>query len=161
MSYRLKEINEKMDGLKTFFINQDLQINENNVKAVLNKLLELKAILKNIDNNIHFLSYFAANSFLKEKHDVEIDLDKATGQGGLDIEVGDIVGEIKTTSPCGNGDFGANQKDHIKKDLERLDLSFAKHKYFFVIDEETEQILRRKYSKSYPSVKIVNLLKDT
>jgi hypothetical protein len=158
MSFKLREINNKMSDLKTFFTNNDLDINENNIKDVLGSFLELKAIMKNMDNSVHFLAYFAANSFLKKKHGVEIDLNKATGGGGLDIEVGDIVGEIKTTVPCGNGDFGANQKDNIKKDLERLELSFAKHKYFFIIDEETERILLRKYSRSYPSVTIVNLL---
>lgn len=157
MTYRLREINKKMEDLRTFFINQDLQINENNVKTVLNKLLELKAILKNIDNNIHFLAHIAASSFLKERHGVEIDLDKAVGQSGLDIEAENIVGEIKTTTPCSQNDFGANQKDNIKKDLERLEQSLAKHKYFFVIDNKTERILRQKYSKNYPSVSIINL----
>ena len=106
------------------------------------------------------MASIAANSYLKEKHGIEIDLGKAPGEGGLDIEVGDVVGEIKTTVPCGNGDFGAAQKDHIKSDLERLELSFAKHKYFFVIDKEAERILRRKYSSKYPSVTIVNLLES-
>lgn len=143
---------------ENIFSTQKLVIKEDNIQNMLRKFLELKAIMKNIDNNVHFLVSIAANSYLKEKHGIEIDLEKAPGEGGLDIEVRDIVGEIKTTVPCGNGDFGAAQKDHIKSDLERLELSFAKYKYFFVIDREAERILRRKYGSKYPSVTIVNLL---
>jgi len=37
--------------------------------------------------------------FLKNKHDVDIDLNKAVGSSGLDIELEQVVAEIKTTSP--------------------------------------------------------------
>lgn len=160
MSYRLKEINNKMADLRTFFASQDLQINANNVKTVLTKFLELKTVMGNIHGNIHFLARYAAYSFLKEKHGVEIDLDKPEGQSGLDIEEEEIVGEIKTTIPYPDNDFGAKQRDGITEDLERLEESFVKHKYFFVIDDETERILRQKYNKKYPSVTIINLLKE-
>ena len=160
MSYRLKEINNKMAHLRTFFASQDLQINENNVKTVLTKFLELKTVMGKIHGNIHFLARYAAYSFLKEKHGVEIDLDKPEGQSGLDIEEEEIVGEIKTTIPYHDNDFGAKQRDGITEDLERLEESFVKHKYFFVIDDETERILRQKYNKKYPSVAIINLLKE-
>jgi len=156
--WRLREINKKMENLKAFFLENDLAIKEDNVKSVLRNFLELKTIMKNIDNNFHYLASLAPKSYLKSKHGVEISLEKATGEGGLDIETGDVVGEIRTTVPCGKGDFGANQKINIRKDLTRLKLSKAKHKYFFVIDKQAEHILRRKYSKNYPAVTIVNLL---
>ena len=149
-----------MAHLRTFFASQDLQINENNVKTVLTKFLELKTVMGKIHGNIHFLARYAAYSFLKEKHGVEIDLDKPEGQSGLDIEEEEIVGEIKTTIPYHDNDFGAKQRDGITEDLERLEESFVKHKYFFVIDDETERILRQKYNKKYPSVAIINLLKE-
>jgi hypothetical protein len=76
MSWRLTEINKKMEDMKTFFATQDLSIDKNNVRNVLGKFLELKAIMKNIDNNFHFLATIAANQYLKEKHGIEIDLEK-------------------------------------------------------------------------------------
>ena len=160
MSIKVVEINKKLDDLSKFFIRETLQIGEDNVRVVLSKLIELKGILGNIDNDIHFLASFMANSFLKEEHGIEIDLDKPEGQSGLDIEVEDIAGEIKTTIPYHDKDFGANQKTHILKDLERLELSSANYKYFFVIDSRTEKILKQKYSKKYPSVRIINLLTE-
>ena len=70
------------------------------------------------------------------------------------------MAEIKTTIPHKLNDFGAAQKKEIKKDLERLEYSSEAHKYFFVVNANTERILRAKYSKEYPSVEIVNLLKQ-
>jgi hypothetical protein len=161
MIIKLLDIEKKMNELKKYFITEDVQIRENNVKNVLSKLIKLKKILGNLDNDIHFLASFMANSYLKEKHGLEIDLSKPEGKSGLDIEVGDIAGEIKTTFPYYDKDFGANQRKNIIKDIERLELSPAKYKYFFVIDNKTERILRQRYCKKYPSVKIINLSTST
>ena len=147
-----------MLDLKTFFAKQDLQVNENNVKAIIAKFIELKNVMGNIHGNIHFLARYAAYSFLKKKHKIQIDLVKPEGQSGLDIDEKDVVGEIKTTIPYHDNDFGAKQREGIIDDLERLQKSTKRFKYFFVIDNETERILLQKYSKNYPSVVIVNLL---
>jgi len=119
-----------------------------------------KEIIGNIDMDIHFLTSYLANSFLGKRHGVTIDMTKAVGSSGMDIELEQVVAEIKTTTPYLENDFGARQKETIKKDLERLENADKKHKYFFVIDDKTEQILKQKYSKHYPSVKIVNLLDE-
>lgn len=160
MSDKFKEINSKMLDLRNFFATQDLQVNENNAKTILSKFIELKTVMGNIHGNIHFLARYAAYSFLKKKHGVEIDLVKPEGQSGLDIEEKDIVGEIKTTIPYHDNDFGAKQREGIIDDLERLQKSTKMFKYFFVIDNETERILHRKYSKNYPNVVIINLLRE-
>jgi len=160
MTDRLDSINRKMDRLRTFVLNEDLQIKGGDVKTALTKLLKLKECIGNIGNDLHFLTKYLADSFLKEKHGVTIDLTTPDGSGGLDIELDKIVGEIKTTIPYLENDFGAAQKREIKRDLERLENSPEKYKYFFVIDGKTERILKQKYSKHYPSVKIVNLLKE-
>lgn len=160
MAYSLREIGKKMEKLRAFLMNEDLKVKDTDLRNALVKLLELKKIIGNIDNDIHFLTSYLANAFLKKNHDVTIDLTKAVGSAGLDIELEEIVGEIKTTIPYLKNDFGAKQKENIKKDLERLEESDKKHKYFFVIDNNTEMILKQKYSKHYPSVKIVNLLSE-
>lgn len=160
MTHRLDEVNKKMARLKTFFSSQDLQIRDNDVRTVLKTFLELKRCFKNINNDIHFLAYYLANTFLKNRHSVTIDLTKATGSAGPDIELEEIVAEIKTTIPLLENDFGAKQKEEIRKDLERLENSTEKYKYFFVIDDETERIARQKHGEHYPSVRIVNLLRE-
>ena len=160
MANRLDSINRKMDRLRAFVLNEDLRIKDGGVKTALTKLLKLKECIGNIGNDLHFLTRHLADSFLKEKHGVTIDLTTPDGGAGLDIELDEIVGEIKTTIPYLENDFGAAQKREIKKDLERLENSPEKYKYFFVIDGKTERILKQKYSKHYPSVKIVNLLKE-
>jgi len=160
MVHNLDEINKKIRRLRTFLAKEDLQIEDGKVRDALTKLLELKEIIGNIDMDIHFLTSYMANSFLKKKHGLTIDLSKAVGSSGLDIDLEEIVGEIKTTIPYHENDFGAQQKDSIRKDLERLEENKKKHKYFFVIDSKTESILKRKYSEHYPSVEIVNLLRE-
>jgi len=158
MFQSIDSTNRKMDRLKTFIINEDLHIRNGDVKTALIKFLKLKEHIGNIGNDLHFLASCLASSFLKERHHVTIDLTKAAGRAGLDIKSEEIVAEIKTTIPYLENDFGAAQKREIRKDLERLENSPEKHKYFFVVDDRTERILRHKYSKNYPSVKIVNLL---
>lgn len=155
----LKSINNKTKKLIEFLDNHSIQLDSENVSNVIQNFLELKNILGNLDMDIHFLAAHLANSFLKKEHQKSIDLSKPVGSSGLDVELPEIVGEIKTTRPYCEKDFGAKQKETIRKDLDRLENSDKKFKYFFVIDTKTEQILKEKYRKDYPSVKIVNLLK--
>ena len=49
-----------------------------------------------------------------------VDFSKPPGSAGLDIELEDVVAEIKTTIPHKPHDFGAAQKKEMRKDLERL-----------------------------------------
>ena len=98
-AYRLAEIDRKMSKLKEFFATANLHISDGNIRTVLNKFLELKKHIGNFDNDIHFLASCLANSFLNNKHGARIDLDKAAGSAGLDMELEDIVAEIKTTIP--------------------------------------------------------------
>ncbi len=161
MSYSIVGINKKIERIKSFIETENLHIQDGNIKTAVIKWMELKEIVGNMGNDIHYLTLHLANSFLKAKHNVSVDLGKPPGSAGLDIELEDIVAEIKTTIPHLAHDFGAAQKREIKKDLDRLELSSAKHKYFFVVNHKTEQIVKTKYLMNYPSVKVVNLLKET
>jgi len=154
-------INDKIKRLGFLLSSEDLHVEDTNVREALTKFLKLKEITGNIDMDIHFLVSCLAKSFLKNRHNVDIDLSKPVGSAGLDIELEQVVAEIKTTIPYGKNDFGANQKESIEKDLRRLEGSKKKYKYFFVIDNKTEKILKQKYSRNYPSVLIFNLLKES
>lgn len=160
MPYNLDSINKKIKRLETFLSNEDLHVRDTTIRIALMKFLRLKEIIGNINMDIHFLASYLANSFLTKRHGVTIDMAKAVGSSGMDIELEQVVAEIKTTVPYLEDDFGAKQKETIRKDLERLENADKKHKYFLLTDDKTEQILKRKYSKHYPSVKIVNLLNE-
>ena len=160
MSYSLAGINKKVERIKQFVLVEDMQVRDDDIKSAVIKFMKFKECIGNMGNDIHYLASHLANSYLKKNHDVTIDLNRPSGRAGLDIELDEIVGEIKTTIPHKPHDFGAAQKREIKKDLERLDLSSEKHKYFFVIDSNTERILKSKYMKKYPSVRVINLLKE-
>jgi hypothetical protein len=149
-----------MRKLRVFLANEELHVKDDDIRSVLAKLLKMKEIIGNLDMDIHFFASCLAESFLKKKHNITIDLNKAVGSSGLDIELEEIIAEIKTTTPYLENDFGAKQKETIMKDLKRLENSDEKHKYFFVVDGKTDKILKQKYSKHYPSVEIVNLMNE-
>jgi hypothetical protein len=161
MSYSIPGINQKVERIKKFVSSEDFQVINGDIRTAVIKFMEFKEVVGNIGNDIHYLALHLANSFLKEKHCATVDFSKPPGSPGLDIELDDIAAEIKTTIPHLPNDFGAAQKREIKKDLERLEFSSEKNKYFFVVDNHAERILRAKYARDYPSVKIVNLLKET
>ena len=161
MSYSITGINQKVERIKSFVLSEDFQVVNGDIKNAVTKFMGFKEVVGNIGNDIHYLALHLANSFLKDKHGGSVDFSKPPGSAGIDIELEDIVGEIKTTIPHLPNDFGATQKREIKKDLERLELSSEKNKYFFIVNNHAERILRAKYAREYPSVKIVNLLKET
>ena len=67
MSWRLREINKKMEDLKTFFAKEDLVIDVNNVQSVLRKFLELKAIMKEYRQQLSFLGFNRCQFLLEGK----------------------------------------------------------------------------------------------
>jgi hypothetical protein len=158
MSYSIARINQKVERIKKFVSSEDFQVVNGDIRTAVIKFMEFKEVVGNTGNDIHYLALHLANSFLKEKHGKSVDFSKLPGSAGLDIELDDIAAEIKTTIPHLSNDFGAAQKREIKKDLERLEFSYKKNKYFFIVDNHAERILRAKYAHIYPSVKIVNLL---
>jgi hypothetical protein len=161
MSYSIAGINKKVERIKQFILNEDMQVRDGDVRQAVIKFMEFKEVAGNMGNDIHYLTLHLANSFLKNKHGLTVDLSKPPGSAGLDIELEDVVAEIKTNIPHKPNDFGAAQKREIKKDLERLELASEKHKYFFVVNDRAERILKAKYVHDYPSVEVVNLLRDT
>jgi hypothetical protein len=161
MKYSIGKINEKLGAIKQLLVLEDFALQEDNIKAAVGMLMEFKETVGNIGNDIHYLALCLANDFLFEKHGLTVNFSKPPGSAGIDIELEDIVAEIKTTIPYTRNDFGAAQKREIRKDLERLELASEEHKYFFIVDKRAERILKQKYCQDYPSVKLVNLLTAT
>lgn len=54
-------------------------------------------------------------------------------------------------------DLGAKQKESFKHDFDKLNKTPAKHKFFFVTDTATFEVMQRKYASQIPEVKIVLL----
>ncbi len=87
---------------------------------------------------------------------------KAQGAPGLDIDERTIeghrvIGEIKTTTPYAGSDLGAQQRAMFEKDFAKLNKEDAPHKFFFVTDRATFQVVKRKYHTRIPGVTVVLL----
>lgn len=87
---------------------------------------------------------------------------KPQGAPGLDIDAKTIdgervVGEIKTTTPYHGHDLGAAQKLTFVKDFRKLEEAVAVHKFFFVTDEATFDVVQRRYLDQLPGSTVVLL----
>jgi hypothetical protein len=116
-------------------------------------LKNVKTIIGHLYNKVSFTACLLAKEFLVKEHSgVDFDAaEKMQSAPGLDIDTRDsnnnrIIAEIKTTEPCKENDFGAQQKESIKKDLKKLKENEADHKYFFVTNKRSLQIINEKYS---------------
>jgi len=126
---------------------------------------EIKDIIGNWNNNLSFLACILAKQYLVNKSLIQDKdwntADKPQGARGLDIDLNlkdkRIIGEIKTTYPYKDSDLGANQKESFEKDFEKLAKNSADYKFFFVTEEKTYEIVKRKYNSMLHGVTIVLL----
>jgi hypothetical protein len=107
-----------------------------------------------------------AKNYLAQRFDIkEFDISiKPQGAPGLDIDLKTanderIIGEIKTTVPYSGAksDLGAKQKETFKHDFDKLNTTAAHHKFFFVTDRATFEVVQRRYIEQIPGVKVVLL----
>ena len=115
MSYSIIGINKKVERIKQFVLNEKMQVIDGDVWQAVIKFMEFKEVVGNTGNDIHYLTLHLANSFLKNKHGLTVDFSKPPGSAGLDIELEDVVAEIKTTIPHKPNDFGAHKKRRVRK----------------------------------------------
>ena len=167
LSY-LKQIVGRVSSLSNYISDQGLVINdEKDPKEIFRKVSDIKRLLGNNDNNLSFIACLFAKQYLLEtaKHIFDYDVgEKPQGAKGLDIDIFPntpekrIIGEIKTTTPYGKNDLGGEQRKSFLKDFRKLNSTNAKHKYFFVTDQSTYDIVLKKYKKELDDeVKIVLL----
>lgn len=131
----------------------------------LHYLSGVKRALGNLNNDLSFVATLLVKDYLRGRFEIR-DFDaagKPQGATGIDIEArtaqGDsVVGELKTTIPYQPG-FGAAQRTAILKDLTRLATSTARHRFMFVIDPASFQILCGKgFASRAPGVEVVDLV---
>lgn len=127
-------------------------------------LAELRLIQGNLSNDVSFAATLLARDFLAAKFGIVFDAaSKPQGASGIDIiastSCGErIVAEIKTTVPYRAADLGANQQKSFQRDFEKLARADARHKFLFVTDARTFDVLRKpKYQAQLTGVQIINL----
>ena len=126
----------------------------------------IKSIQGNMNNDVSFISTLLAKDYLNKQFDIESydAAEKPQGAPGLDIDLINkscerIVAEIKTTVPYNGNDFGAQQKKMIMKDLTKLNDADAIHKFMFVTEDDTFNILcKTSYEDKIAGIKLVQLL---
>ena len=128
-------------------------------------LTAIKRIQGNSHNDVSFVATLMAKRYLQQRFDLrEFDAAaKPQSAPGLDIDVRTssderVVGEIKTTIPYGRDDLGAQQKTTFRKDFAKLRDAVADHRFMFVTEPATYEILlKTRYLDQLRGVGIVDL----
>lgn len=161
------DIESRITALRGFLNTQNLPP-DTDILGQFAYVEQVRTILGNSANLQSFLSMMLAKQYLRSHFDIEAfdAAEKAQGAPGLDIDMVDrqgnrIVGEIKTTVPYGETDFGSAQKTSIRKDFAKLNAVDATHKFFFVTDARAYQYVTTKYREEIPQVKVVLLIDAT
>jgi hypothetical protein len=134
-------------------------------KTLYRYLARMKAIQGNADNAVALVSCLMAKEYLSKRLDMMESFDaahKAQGAAGLDIDEKTrrgqrVVAEIKTTVPFRADDLGAAQRTAFEKDFAKLRDARAAHKYFFVTERRTYEVMRARYADQLRGVKLVLL----
>lgn len=127
-------------------------------------LARMKEIQGNTDNGVSLVACLMAKEYLNHQLGMEpFDVSrKAQGAAGLDIDErttagARVVGEIKTTMPYGADDLGSAQRATFEKDFRKLNTASAEHRFFFVTEQRTFELMRVKYGSRIPGVTVVLL----
>ncbi len=161
---KLRKTIERLKELRGLLASVPLDFDSSEYSRVFGILREVKALLGNLNNDISFAASVLAKEFLTDRHDLRnLDVSlKPQGAPGLDIDErtaqGErVVAELKTTTPYGATDLGAQQKATFEKDFTKLARAEAEHKYFFVTDRRTFDIVLKRYSVRLGGVTLVLL----
>ena len=127
-------------------------------------LARMKEIQGNTDNGTSLVACLLAKEYLYQ-HLTMVPFDvaaKPQGAPGLDIDErttddARVVAEIKTTVPYGAKDLGAAQKASFESDFKKLGAAQAHHRFFFVTDRHTFEIVRARYAPRIRGVRVVLL----
>ena len=127
-------------------------------------LARLKKIQGNADNDVSRVACLMAKEYLNRQLDMKpFDaVAKPQGAPGLDIDEHTkagvrVVGEIKTTMPYGPKDLGAAQESSFEKDFKKLNAAAPAHRFFFVTEQRTFELMRVRYASKIPGVTVVLL----
>lgn len=154
----------KLEKLKGILNDQPLPVTGELVDEWFAYLSQISDIMGNFSNGVSFAATLMAKAYLLERLPL-IAFDaagKAMGAPGLDIDTETstgqrVIGEIKTTVPYGTNDLGAQQRASFQGDFAKLNKNQAAHKYFFVTNEQTFELMQQKYAQHIPGVMVVLL----
>ncbi len=160
----LKRIRARLAELRDY-LNRVSLSEDSHVSEWFAALAKIKAIQGNINNDLSFLACLLAKRFLEGRFGLnDFDAAAKSRASGLDIDVRvpsgkRVIAEIKTTVPYSGAlnDLGSNQKQNFRNDFAKLNTTVADHKFFFVTDKATFDVVKRKYSKEIYGVEIVLL----
>ncbi|MBD8034599.1 DUF7662 domain-containing protein [Solibacillus merdavium] len=163
----IEKISNKLIEAQAYLNNADVDgFSKLEVIEQFELLKGLRRILGNIDNDMSFLGCLLIKEFLQSRHGLSdlkmalkpgLDIDELTADGKR------VIGELKTTYPYLENDFGSQQKSSFLNDFEKLQRNDAQFKYFFVTEPRTYEIVCAKYLTYLEGVKVVllpNALRD-
>jgi len=146
------------------FLNENDSPETDDPVAWFDYIASVRVIQGNTSNDQSFLATMLAKNYLLGRFELaSFDAaEKAQGAPGLDIDVQTteghrVIGEIKTTVPYGKNDLGANQRKTFRKDFAKLNDNMAAHKFFFVTNRRTFDIVNDRYVEEIPGVEIILL----
>ncbi len=157
---------------KTVKLNQFMSDNisppTNDTLAWFKYIAKIREIQGNTSNDQSFLATMLAKDYLMQHYDLATydAAEKPQGAAGLDIDERTqdgkrIIAEIKSTVPYGKKDLGSAQRTSFQKDFAKLRENEADHKFFFVTDQRTYDIVIKKYkSEEIPDVDVVLLIES-
>lgn len=160
----LAGVRKRLRGVQRVLEGHDLSAEFVDARKCFELLKRVKDALGNSNNDVSFVATLLAKAYLAERHSgcVFDAAAKSQSAPGLDIDVvvGNqrIVGEIKTTYPYNESDFGAAQLDSFRSDFAKLAKAKARAKYLFVTEPETFDVLSKKYRQELRGVTVVSLL---
>jgi hypothetical protein len=160
----LDRARNRIERLRDFLMTQMPPDSDAPAEVWFTYLLSMKEILGNINNGLSLVACLLAKHYLMERFalapfDVAA---KSQNARGLDIDIitltGErIIGEIKTTSPVDPTRFGAQQGTSFRKDFAKLRAQQADHKFMFVTDPYSLEVLRKRHMTELEGVTIVCL----
>lgn len=163
----LSAIRGRLERLKDYLNQSESPVLDATSLSWQRHLVAIKEIVGNASNDMSFIACLSAKNYLCHLLPmVEYDAAaKPQGASGLDIDERTtdgkrVIGEIKTTTPFQQNDFGAAQVKSFRADFAKLNLTPADYKFLFVTDKRAYDILKRKYLRQIPEVDIILLNAD-
>jgi hypothetical protein len=157
-------VRKRLRALQRILEGQDLSAEFVDARKCFRLLKRVKDALGNSSNDVSFVATLLAKAYLAKRHS-ECVFDaaaKSQSAPGLDIEVvvgrHHVVGEIKTTYPYNETDFGAAQLESFRADFAKLASAKADVKYLFVTEPQAFDVLSKKYRGRLRGVRVVSLL---
>ncbi len=161
----IKKLSDKMDRTKDFLFAEGVaDLPKKSLLTQFETLNQFRKMIGNINSDLNFLGCLMIKKYLEMHYsfgELNIAL-KPQGFPGFDIDERTvdekrIIGELKTAYPNSENDLGANQRNHFIRDFEKLQKTIADHKYFFVTEPKTYEIIQNKYSHHLQGITLVLL----